>query len=173
MLGQGYVQIYTGNGKGKSTAAVGLAVRCAGAGGKVFFVQFLKKGDSSEWLALQHLKDRIIHRAFGTGKFIHNEPSVEDRQLARTGMAQARQALSSGDYDLIVLDELLGLLAKELVGIDEIFDLLRLRPPHTELVLTGRNAPAELVEKADLVTEMCEIKHYYQQGLAARKGIEK
>lgn len=173
MPGQGYVQIYTGNGKGKTTAAVGLAVRCAGAGGKVFFCQFLKKGDSSEWLALQHLKDRIIHRAFGTGKFIRNEPSVEDRQLARTGMEEARQALCSGVYDLIVLDELLGLLAKELVGIDEIYDLLRLRPPHTELVLTGRNAPTELVEKADLVTEMCEIKHYFQQSVASRKGIEK
>ncbi|MBD1399834.1 cob(I)yrinic acid a,c-diamide adenosyltransferase [Pelovirga terrestris] len=173
MPAQGYVQIYTGNGKGKTTAALGLAVRCAGAGGKVFFCQFLKKGDSSEWTALQHLQERIIHRAFGTGEFIRSTPSAEDRQLAKCGIAEAQAALASGAYDLIVLDELLGLLAKGLVNIDEIFDLLHLRPPRTELLLTGRNAPAELVEKADLVTEMCEIKHYYQQGVAARTGIEK
>ncbi len=173
MPGQGYVQIYTGSGKGKTTAAVGLAVRCAGAGGKVFFCQFLKKGDSSEWTSLQPLNDRIIHRAFGTGKFIRSEPSAEDRQLARTGMSEAKEALISGDYDLIVLDELLGALTKGLVTSEDIVDLLHLRPLHTELVLTGRNAPAELVEKADLVTEMCEIKHYFQQGIAARKGIEK
>lgn len=173
MLQQGFVQIYTGNGKGKTTAAVGQAVRCAGAGGKVFFCQFLKKGDSSEWLALQHLKDRILHCAFGTGKFIRDEPSLEDRQLARTGMEKTWQALRSGDYDLIVMDELLGALAKGLVDNEEVYELLRQRPPHIELVLTGRNASAELIEKADLVTEMCEIKHYFQQGVAARTGIEK
>jgi cob(I)alamin adenosyltransferase len=173
MLKQGLVQIYTGNGKGKTTAAIGLAVRCAGAGGKVFFCQFLKKGDSSEWTALQPLKDRIIHRAFGSGEFIREEPSAEDCQRACTGMEEARRALCSGDYDLIVLDELLGALGKGLVSSEDVVELLRLRSPHTELVLTGRNAPVELMEKADLVTEMCEIKHYYQQGIAARKGIEK
>lgn len=173
MPGQGYVQIYTGSGKGKTTAAVGLAVRCAGAGGKVFFCQFLKKGNSSEWTALQPLKNRIRHRAFGTGKFIRSEPSAEDRQLARTGMEEAQEALASGDYDLIVLDELLGALTKGLVTSEDIFELLHLRQPRTELVLTGRNAPADLVEKADLVTEMREVKHYFQQGVAARKGIEK
>ena len=170
---QGYIQIYTGNGKGKTTAAIGLAVRCAGAGGKVFFCQFMKKGDSSEWSALHHLQDRITHRAFGSGDFIRGEPSAQDLQLARSGMEEAQQALSAGTYDLIVMDELFGALSKRLVDIDEIFELLRLRPPHTELVLTGRNAPTELVEKADLVTEMREIKHYYRQGVAARKGIEK
>lgn len=173
MLQQGFVQIYTGNGKGKTTAAIGLAVRCAGAGGRALFCQFLKKGDSSEWAALRHLKDRITHRAFGSGGFIRGAPSAEDLRLARTGMDEARQALSSGDYDLIVLDELLGALAKGLVDNQAVFDLLCQRPPHTELVLTGRNAPAELVEKADLVTEMREIKHYYQQGVTSRTGIEK
>lgn len=173
MLQRGFVQIYTGNGKGKTTAALGLALRCAGAGGNVFFCQFLKKGDSSEWMALKHLQTSITHRAFGTGKFIRDEPSAEDQQLARAGMDEARQALCSGDYDLIVLDELLGALAKGLVDMEEIFDLLKRRPAQSELVITGRNAPAKLIEKADLVTEMREVKHYYQQGIAARKGIEK
>lgn len=173
MLQQGFVQIYTGNGKGKTTAAIGLAVRCAGAGGRVFFCQFMKKGDSSEWTALHRLQDRITHRAFGSGGFIRDEPATEDLRLAHSGMDEAQQALSSGDYDLIVLDELLGALAKGLLDIEEVFELLRQRSPHTELVLTGRNAPAELVEKADLVTEMREIKHYFQQGVAARTGIER
>ncbi|ADU66412.1 cob(I)yrinic acid a,c-diamide adenosyltransferase [Desulfurispirillum indicum] len=173
MLPQGYVQIYTGNGKGKTTAALGLALRCAGAGGRVFFCQFLKKGDSSEWAALQQLQQRITHRAFGSGKFIRGEPAEEDRQLARAGLEEARRALQSATYDLVVLDELIAALNRQLVSRAEIQELLALRPAHTELVLTGRNAPDFLLQQADLVSEMREVKHYFQQGVAARRGMEK
>jgi cob(I)alamin adenosyltransferase len=168
---KGCVQVYTGNGKGKTTAAIGLAVRALGAGIKVFFAQFLKSGDYSEIQILRNLEN-ITCRQYGVGGFIARTPSSEDISAARLGVDDAAGAMKSGDYGVVILDEAnvacsLGLISKE-----ELMSLVHERPPAAELVFTGRGAPPELIAAADLVTEMREIKHYFNSGVKARKGIE-
>jgi cob(I)alamin adenosyltransferase len=168
---KGRVQVYTGNGKGKTTAAIGLAVRALGAGIKVFFAQFLKLGDYSEIQILRNLKN-VTCRQYGAGGFVGSHPSDEDKASARLGIDDALSAMKSGDYRVVILDEAnvaysLGLISKE-----ELMSLVRERPSSVELVLTGRGAPHELIEAAHLVTEMREIKHYFKSGVKARKGIE-
>ncbi len=169
----GYVHVYTGTGKGKTTAALGLILRAAGAGLSVLLVQFLKKAEYCEHEALKFLGDRITVRTFGGERRIGSPATDEDRRLAREGLAFLGTALASGAYDLVVADEIvvaahLGLLLKE-----EMLALLDVRPPSVELVLTGRYASQELLERADLVTEMQEIRHYFAKGVPARRGIEK
>ncbi len=169
----GYVHVYTGTGKGKTTAALGLILRAAGAGLSVLLVQFLKRAEYSEHEALKFLGDRITVRTFGGERRIGSPATDEDRRLAREGLAFLGTALASGAYDLVVADEIvvaayLGLLLKE-----EMLALLDVRPPSVELVLTGRYASQELMERADLVTEMKEIRHYFTKGVSARRGIEK
>mgnify|MGYP006299272149 CR=1 FL=1 len=169
---RGYVHVYTGNGKGKTTAAIGLAVRAAGAGLKVYIGQFVKGRPYSEIGALERFKDLITVRQFGRGCFIYDEPADEDIRLAEEGMAESRKAVMESRYALVILDEAcvaakLGLLAGEdLVG------LAALKAPQTELVFTGRDASSQLVAEADLVTEMSEVKHYFASGVQARTGIE-
>ncbi len=177
MLGQGdmkgYIHVYTGEGKGKTTAAFGLALRAAGAGYKVFLAQFVKEGDYSELKALKRLDDFITVEQFGLGRFIKGEPAESDIKAARRGLKKMRKILSSGDYRVVILDEANIALDYGLFSTQELIDLADCRAEETELVITGRYAPQEIIEKADLVTEMKAIKHYYDVGVQARIGIEK
>ena len=169
----GYVQVYTGEGKGKTTAALGLCLRAAGAGLKVYIAQFIKMGDYSEIKALKRFDDLITVRQYGLGRFIKGKPAQEDVDKARAGLQEAKTALLSGDYDVVVLEEGNVAVTCELFTIDDLMTVVGLRPPTTELLITGRGAHERLIEAADLVTEMREIKHYYKQGVQARVGIEK
>ncbi len=168
----GYVQVYTGNGKGKTTAALGLTLRAAGAGLRVFFAQFLKCGEYSEIAALRRFEDLVTVRQYGCPEFVTGAPGEEDRAAARRGRLEAREALVSGEYGVVVLDEVNVAVRLGLFSAGEVLELLDARPPEVELVLTGRDADPRIVERADLVTEMREVKHYYRQGIKARKGIE-
>jgi cob(I)alamin adenosyltransferase len=170
ILEHGYIQVYTGDGKGKTTASFGLALRCAGSGGRVFIGQFLKGRDSSERDQIAKLGVEVEH--FGGIGFIVGEPSDDDRKAAREAFDRIKAVIASGDYDLVVLDEINTVLFFHLLPIDEVLDVLRDKPVHTEIVMTGRRAPQEIIDAADLVTEMKPIKHYYDKGVIARTGIE-
>jgi cob(I)alamin adenosyltransferase len=169
---EGYVQVYTGNGKGKTTAALGLALRAAGAGMKVFIAQFIKEERCSEHLALERFGEMIACRQYGRG-LIMKAPSEEDIAASREGMREINEAVRSGAYDVVILDEVNVAVSLGLVGVEEVLALMREKPRSVELVLTGRNAHEAVIKEADLVTEMREIKHYYQNGVGARRGIEK
>jgi len=170
---RGYLQIYTGNGKGKTTAAIGLTIRALGAGWKIFFGQFLKKGEYSELKVLKGFGSQVLIQQFGTGCFVRGKPSSQDYQAAQRGWEACSKALLSGEFQLCVFDELNLALHFKLLNLEEVLARLAARPAHVEVVVTGRYAPLELLEAADLVTEMREIKHYYRQGVKARLGIEK
>jgi len=168
----GYVHVYTGEGKGKTTAALGLALRAAGAGWKVFIGQFAKGPAASELAALHRFADRITVRQFGSGRFVRGRPGPDDLAAARCGLAECCEALTSGEYALVILDEAnLGPLL-HLFPLEDLLALIDHKPPEVELVLTGRWADPRLVDRADLVTEMREVKHYYRAGVLARTGIE-
>ena len=175
-IGKGCVHIYTGNGKGKTTAAFGLALRAAGHGLRTYFAQFMKKGEYGEIVAVvKHLPELITVEQFGVPDFHHRDKGVSEveRAAAWAGIAAAEAALQSGKFNIVVLDEINTALHFTIVSLPEVMRLVRVRPAAVELVLTGRYAPEELCLVADLVTEMREIKHYYNQGLEARNGIEK
>ena len=169
---QGFVQIYTGDGKGKTTAALGLALRAAGAGLRVYFGQFIKNADYSEIKALARFADCITVRQFGRGCFLLTEPAPEDRAAARRALDAIGLALVSGDYDLVIADEANVAVALGLIEPDDLVALIDLRPEQVELVLTGRSAPDAVLTRADLVTEMRCVRHYYDRGVLARPGIE-
>lgn len=169
---RGYLQVYTGNGKGKSTAAFGLALRAAGAGMRVYIAQFVKGRNYSEITAVREQLPQITIRQFGRGCFIVEKPTGEDVAAAREGLAVMSEVLTSGEYDLVILDEATIAIYYDLFIVSELIDLLKRRAPGCEVVVTGRYAPKELIELADLVTEMREVKHYYRQGIEAREGIE-
>lgn len=171
-LERGQVQVYTGDGKGKTTAAIGLAVRAAGAGLRVFFGQFCKGQTVGEHEGLRRLGEQVTVRNTGACSFITGEPTAADRAAAAEMLRQLQEALRSGEYDVVVADELNVAVDLGLVSGEELLALLDLRPPQVELVITGRNATPELMSRADLVTEMLAIKHPYQEGLQARQGIE-
>ena len=171
-MDHGYVQVYTGNGKGKTTAAIGLAVRAAGAGLKVYFCQFLKGQKCSEILSLIQFKDSIEIRQFGNDSFITGIPSESDVISAINGFEEALNAVMSGKYDLIILDEINYAIYLNLIKLQSVVQLIKNKPSHVEIVLTGRNASKEIIEIADLVSEIKEIKHYFKKGVLARKGIE-
>jgi cob(I)alamin adenosyltransferase len=170
---QGYVQVYTGDGKGKTTAALGLALRSAGAGLKVFIGQFIKSAPYSEIKALERFSDQITVRQFGRGCFIRGNPCQADIDMARRALEAVKAALRSGEYDVVIADEANVAFGCKIVSESDLIALIESRPPHVELVLTGRNAPAAVIERADLVTEMKAVKHYYDKGILAREGIEK
>ena len=172
-LSKGFVQVYTGDGKGKTTAAIGLAVRAAGAGLRVYIGQFLKQGDYSEIKSLAALKERITVVQFGSGKLVRNRPTEADRTLADRGLSAARQAVADGRYDVVILDEANVAAALGLISIEALVRLAKEKPPGVELVFTGRGAAPELIATADLVTEMTAVRHYYTAGVHARSGIEK
>ena len=172
---QGYVQVYTGNGKGKTTAALGLALRAAGHGQASFIGQFLKGQRYGELRSVRRLSPLITIRQFGRKGFLHvtGDPDEEDIRRARRGFEACLRALVSGKYRIVVLDELNVALHFRLLDRRDIELLLDRRPADVELVLTGRYAPAWLSRRADLVTEMRDRKHYYNIGVGARRGIEK
>lgn len=169
---KGYVQVYTGNGKGKTTAALGLAVRAVGAGMKVFIGQFVKGMHYSELDVINSDLENITVRQYGRDCFIINEPTPEDKEAAQDGFERIRQIVGAGKHELVILDELNIAIYYGLISIDEVLRLIKDKPSHVELVITGRYAPDELLKVADLVTEMKEVRHYYQKGVQARKGIE-
>ncbi len=169
---KGYVQVYTGNGKGKTTASLGLAVRAAGAGLNVFIVQFLKKGDYSEIKALSRFENITIEQ-YGLGKFVKGKPSKEDITAGASGYLKLCDLLKQGKHDLVIAEEGNVALMCNLISEEQLLALMDMKPDHVELVITGRGATPKIIERADLVTEMKEIKHYYQQGVTARVGIEK
>lgn len=169
---KGFIQIYTGNGKGKTTAAFGLSLRAVGAGKKVFFAQFVKGKIYSEIEAVQKFLPSIVVKQYGLGCFIVNAPTWQDIDAARKGLFEVSQIISSGEYDIVVLDEANIAIHYQLFTAVELISILRNKPKETEIIITGRYAPDELIEIADLVTEMKEIKHYYTKGIAARVGIE-
>jgi len=170
---KGYVQVYTGDGKGKTTAALGLAVRAAGAGLKTFIAQFVKGMKYCELDCLERLSDSITIKQYGRDCFIYREPAEEDIRAAREGLAEVREVMVSGQYDLVILDEANIATYYQLFSVDDLLDFIAARPEGVELVITGRRADPKVIEAADLVTEMKEVKHYYQQGVQARDGIEK
>ena len=171
MSEMGYIQVYTGNGKGKTTAALGLALRAICAGKKVYIGQFIKGMAYSELTATNFLPGLTIEQ-FGRDCFIRNKPTDEDIEIAGKGLERSREILLSGDYDLVILDEINVALYYQLFSEQSVLQLMDVKPPSTELVLTGRYAPDNIIQRADLVTEMQEIKHYYMKGVSARKGIE-
>ncbi|MFY9271717.1 MAG: cob(I)yrinic acid a,c-diamide adenosyltransferase [Thermacetogeniaceae bacterium] len=170
-MDKGFIQVYTGNGKGKTTAALGLSLRAVCAGKKVFFAQFIKGRKYSELDAGNYLKGLQI-KQYGGGRFF-KEPTDEDIRQANEGLKECEQILASAEYDLVVLDEINVALHYKLFPLERVLKMLDHKNERTEVVLTGRYAPQELIDKADLVTEMKEIKHYYTKGVKARKGIEK
>lgn len=169
---KGYVQVYTGDGKGKTTAALGLSMRAAGAGLKVFFAQFVKGQTYNEIKLINNSIPEIEIQQFGRDCFIKKEPQPEDIQVARRGFNATRKKIQSGDYDLIVLDELNIAIYYKLVAVDEVMNIIKGKPENLELIITGRKAPQQIIDAADLVTEMKEIKHYYRSGVEARSGFE-
>lgn len=172
VMKQGLVQIYTGDGKGKTTAALGLALRAAGRGLKVFIAQFAKGMFYGELEALKRFESQITLHQYGRKCFIHDEPTEEDIRLAREGWREIQEIMDGGEYDLLIVDEIGIALHYRLVTLEEVRELIRRKPETVELVLTGRKIPEELYPQADLVAEMLEIKHYYNAGVQARKGIE-
>ncbi len=169
----GLVIVHTGNGKGKTTAALGLALRATGQGLRVLMLQFIKSGrDYGELRSARHVPGlEIVPMGRGFVK-TNPHPRAEDRALARATYEAAREKLRSGLYDMVILDEINYAVQFGLLDVEEVLDLLRARPPHVHLVLTGRNARPEVIEAADLVTEMREVKHPFRKGIKAQPGIE-
>jgi cob(I)alamin adenosyltransferase len=172
-LAQGLIQVYTGDGKGKTTCALGLALRAVGQGFKVAMVQFLKGRETGESRAAMRLAPDMTLRYFGRPGLVNlKSPAPEDLARVREAWDLARRLIEAGAHDLVILDEINLVLAHGLIPLEEALTLLKRRPPWVEVVLTGRRAPQELVALADLVTEMQPVKHYYQAGVRARRGIE-
>jgi len=170
---RGYVQVYTGDGKGKTTAAFGLALRSAGAGHTVFIAQFVKGMHYSELDALARFDDLVTIKQYGRGCFIRNAPTQEDIDAARAALPEIEKALTSGAYRVVILDEANIATHYGLISVDELLSLIDARHAGTEIVITGRRADARVIERADLVTEMTCVKHYFEKGVQARVGIEK
>lgn len=168
---KGYIQIYTGNGKGKTTAAFGLALRAVGAGLKVYIAQFVKGMEYSELNSISKIENITLEQ-FGRNCFIKNEPEQEDIDIAQLGFKKVCNVVNNENYDVIICDEINIALYYKLISLKDVMNLIKNKPDPVELILTGRKMPTELIELADLVTEMKEIKHYYNNGVQARKGIE-
>lgn len=173
-LKQGFVQIYTGNGKGKSTGAIGQAVRAAGFGLKTYIAQFMKEYPYNELVSLKYLSEWITIEQFCGDDFVYKKepPGVEELDKAKKGLQTAREKMLSGDYDIIILDEAIVAIYFKLIATENLVEFIKSKPENVELILTGRYCPEELIELADLVTEMREVKHYYQKGITSRMGIE-
>lgn len=165
------IQVYTGNGKGKTTAALGLALRAAGAGKKVYFCQFLKGKYYCELRSLKKLKNIKVAQ-YGTACFIRRPAKEKDLKLARLGLEAVKKAIHAKYYSLIVLDEINVALKLKLIKLKDVLFLIKDTPKETELVLTGRFAHPKILKIADLVSEIKEKKHYFKNGVKARRGIE-
>jgi len=171
---KGLVQVYTGNGKGKTTAALGIALRAVGHGFKVLVVQFMKGNtEYGELEGARKLYPYLTIKRAGREGFVSKlHPDPADVQVAQEGFSLAKKAIESRDYDMVILDEINVAIDYGLVPLSDLLQLIDSKPETVELILTGRNARSEIVEKADLVTEMVDRKHYYDRGIPARKGIE-
>ncbi|MGD9157865.1 MAG: cob(I)yrinic acid a,c-diamide adenosyltransferase [Desulfobacteraceae bacterium] len=170
---KGYVQVYTGDGKGKTTAALGLAMRAFGAGLDIYMAQFVKGMKYSEQETFKVLSEHLTVKQYGRGCFIKGDPTEEDVKAARDGLKEVREIMLSGKYQVLILDEANIATFYSLFSVDDLLDLIKQKPDNVELIITGRRADPRIIEVADLVTEMKEIKHYYQEGVVARDGIEK
>lgn len=168
---RGYVHVYTGNGKGKTTAALGLALRASGAGLKVYIQQFAKNKVYSEIKALRRLKNVKVSQC-GDGPFIIGKPSISDIECARRGFEEAKKNILSRKYDLVILDEINIAMKLKLVNVGDVMRIIKRKPKSVELVLTGRGSPSAIIETADLVTDMREIAHPYRKKIIGRRGIE-
>ncbi|MDO8671398.1 MAG: cob(I)yrinic acid a,c-diamide adenosyltransferase [Dehalococcoidia bacterium] len=172
-LPRGMIQVYTGDGKGKTTAAFGVAMRAAGHGLKVYVVQFMKEMEYGEVkAAAAHARLITIRQCGRAGHVNLGQPDQIDKDLAANALALAGEIIAGGEYDLVILDEINLALGCGLLPIADVLAVLRAKPESVELILTGRQAPAELLEVADLVTEMREVKHYFRQGVLSRPGID-
>lgn len=169
---KGYVHVYTGDGKGKSTAAFGLAMRAAGAGLPVYVAQFVKGMRYSEINAFERFDDLVEIHQFGRGCFILREPTPEDAEAAQKGICEVRKILAQGRHRLVILDEANIATFYNLFPVDALLEVIDTKPDQVELVITGRRADPHILDRADLITEMREVKHYYTRGVQARKGIE-
>lgn len=169
---RGYTQVYTGNGKGKTTAALGLALRAAGNGMKVFIAQFVKGKIYNEIKSISQNLQQITVKQYGLECFINKKPTEKDIIAAQKGLTEVKNILHKATYDIIILDEINIALHFSLFETEEVLELIHSKPASTELIITGRYAKPEIIAAADLVTEMQEVKHYYQQGIIAREGIE-
>ena len=173
-LSKGYIHVYTGDGKGKTTAALGLAFRAAGHNLKTIVLHFMK-GDIpyGEYEAVKKMSGLITIKQMGRPTFVSKEnPDPEDIRMAQEAIQLAAEVCKSGEYDLVILDEVNVAVDFKLISVDEVLEVCRSKPEHVELVLTGRYAKPEIIEVADLVTEMRKIKHYYDDGVSSREGIE-
>jgi cob(I)alamin adenosyltransferase len=168
---KGYIHIYTGDGKGKTTAAIGLAIRAAGAGKRVYIAQFVKGMKYSELNVLLNIPQIRIEQ-FGTECFIIKQPEPKDIENANKGLCVVKEIIENHTCDVLILDELCIALHFKLFELESVLSLIDIKPYSMELIITGRNAPDKLIERADLVSEIREIKHYYQKGIQAREGIE-
>jgi cob(I)alamin adenosyltransferase len=170
---RGIVQVYTGNGKGKTTAAFGQALRAVGQGLRVCIIQFMKGRKYGEYIAAERLSPQLTVHLSGLDSFVmRDNPAPLDIELAAKGFDLALEAVSSGNYDMVILDEVNVALDFKLVPLTAAIELIKNKPPQLDLVFTGRYAPAEIIESADTVTEMREIKHHYNAGIKDRAGIE-
>lgn len=175
MLGQGYTQVYTGNGKGKTTAAFGLAMRAVGRGLSVCVVQFMKGGGAyGEHAAAAKLAPLLtVHQTGRDVWILPGKVESEDIAIAKQALETAKRAIFTDQHNVVILDEINCAVWFGLIPVEEVLDLIAQKPSDTELILTGRNAHEQVMAQADLVTEMTEIKHYYRAGVEARVGIEK
>jgi cob(I)alamin adenosyltransferase len=171
-LQKGYIHVYTGDGKGKTTAAAGLALRAVRAGLRVFIAQFVKGSKSGEMDMLKKLSGKITIRQYGVRSFIKGQPAKTDRSLAHKGMTEVAAVVAAGRHDVVILDEMCVAMNLGLCELNQVLAMLNTRPAHVEIILTGRNAPRALINAADLITEMREIKHYFNKAVPARRGIE-
>lgn len=171
---RGYVQVYTGDGKGKTTAALGLAMRACGAGLRVYIGQFIKEMVYGEVDILRERFPEVTVELFGTeeGCIVGRAPNDSDVAAARQGLQRAREILAGGEYDLVILDEITIPVAMGLLREEDLLELIDLKPENVELIMTGRSAPKAVIDRADLVSEVKEVKHYYNEGVLSRKGIE-
>ena len=171
-LEKGFIHVYTGNGKGKTTAAIGLGVRATGEGLKVYMIQFMKGRRYSEIDALDHIQNFTVVQ-FGRDEFVLKEnPEQIDIDLARKGFEQAKKIINKGEHDVVILDEINVAVDYNLIPLNDVLQLLEEKPKKVELILTGRYASPEVVKQADIVSEILEIKHPYQNGIESRKGID-
>lgn len=170
---KGIVLVYTGNGKGKTTAAMGQALRALGHGFKVLVIQFMKGKKYGEVLCAEKLLPNLKIIPCGLDSFVMKDnPAPVDIELARQGLKLAKEALSSKEYQMVILDEINVALDFKLIPLEEVLDLIRNKPDEIDLVLTGRYAPQEIIDLADTVSEVKEIKHHYSKGIKERAGIE-
>ncbi|GFN34527.1 cob(I)yrinic acid a,c-diamide adenosyltransferase [Tepidimicrobium xylanilyticum] len=170
-MDNGYIHVYTGNGKGKTTAALGLALRAICAGKKVFIGQFIKGMEYSELKSVDYLPNLVIEQ-FGRDCFIYKAPKEEDIRLAKAGLNKCKVILKEGNFDVVILDELNIALYYNLFTVEKVLETIKGKASHVEVIITGRYADERIIQIADLVTDMVEIKHYYNKGVVARKGIE-